>query len=92
MAAWLRRVADRRGIPAELSTGGVCFGHSIQGSASFEVVQFMFEFYGFATYNALFDPNNPLALAVLTAMVESGDYFFFAHARQRLRCWLQALN
>ena len=28
--------------------------------------------------NALVNPNNPLARAVLTAMVESGDYFFFA--------------
>jgi hypothetical protein len=42
------------------------------------VVHFAFQFYGFETYNALVNPNNPLARAVLTAMVESGDYFFFA--------------
>src|ERR1035438_8922806 len=27
---------------------------------------------------ALVNPNNPVARAVLTAMVETGDYFFFA--------------
>ena len=37
-----------------------------------------FEFYGFETYNALVNPNNPLARVVLEAMVESGDYFFFS--------------
>lgn len=42
------------------------------------MVHFAFECYGFETYNALVNPNNPLARAVLTAMVESGDYFFFA--------------
>ncbi len=42
------------------------------------MVHFAFEFYGFETYNALVNPNNPLAQAVLTAMVETGDYFFFA--------------
>jgi hypothetical protein len=40
-------------------------------------MHFAFEFYGFETYNALINPNNPLARAVLTAMVESGDYYFF---------------
>lgn len=67
-----------KAIPPEVCDGGFCFGHTLVGNASFEVVQFVFEFYGFATYNALVNPNNPLARAVVTAMVESGDYFFFA--------------
>jgi hypothetical protein len=48
------------------------------GNDNFEVLHFVFQFYGFETYNALINPNNPLARSVLTAMVESGDYFFFA--------------
>jgi len=67
-----------RAIPREVSNGGFRFGHSLLGNDRFEVVHFAFEFYGFETYNALVNPNNPLARAVLTAMVESGDYFFFA--------------
>jgi hypothetical protein len=39
---------------------------------------FAFEFYGFGTYNVLVNPNNHLVQTVLTTMVESGDYFFFA--------------
>ena len=65
-------------IPPEVCDGGFRFGHTLLGNASFEVVQFVFEFYGFGTYNALVNPNNALARAVVTAMVESGDYFFFA--------------
>jgi len=65
-------------IPPEVCDRGFRFGHSLLGNASFEVVQFVFEFYGFRTYNGLVNPNNPLAQAVLTAMVGSGDYFFFA--------------
>jgi hypothetical protein len=48
------------------------------GNDNFEVLRFVFQFYGFETYNALINPNNPLAQAVLRAMVESGDYYFFA--------------
>jgi hypothetical protein len=46
--------------------------HEIRSSDS------AFEFYSFETYTALVNPNNPVARAVLTAMVETGDYFFFA--------------
>lgn len=67
-----------RAIPPEVCSGGFRFGHTLLGNASFEVMQFVFDFYGFATYNAIVNPNNLLARAVLTAMVESGDYFFFA--------------
>ncbi len=37
-----------------------------------------FEFYGFATYNVLINPSDLAARSVLTSMVETGDYFFFA--------------
>ena len=64
-------------IPAHLLNAGFRFGHSLFGSAAFEVVHFVFTFYGFQAYNVLANPNNPLVQAVLTTMVESGDYFFF---------------
>jgi len=65
-------------IPDTVSSGGFRFGHSLFGNAAYEVVHFAFEFYGFSTYNVLVNPNNPLVRTVLTTMVESGDYFFFA--------------
>src|SRR5712691_10149192 len=65
-------------IPPGITNAGFRFGHSLFGNASFAVVHFAFEFYGFKTYNVLVNPNNPLVQAVLTTMVESGDYFFFA--------------
>ena len=42
------------------------------------MIQFVFHFYGFETYNMLINPNNRLVKTVLMRMVESGDYFFFA--------------
>jgi len=65
-------------IPSEVTNAGFRFGHSLLGNADYEVVHFAFGFYGFETYNALVNPNNPLVQTVLTMMVESGDYFFFA--------------
>ncbi len=65
-------------IPPEITEPGFNFGHSLQGNAHFEVVHFAFEFYGFGTYNVLINPNNPLAQAVLGAMIDSGEYFFLA--------------
>jgi hypothetical protein len=65
-------------IPPEVSSAGFRFGHSLLGTADFEVVHFAFEFYGFETYNVLINPNNPAVQTILTTMVESGDYFFFA--------------
>ena len=77
---WYGFVALRPGkaIPREVSDLGFRFGHSLFGNENFEVVHFAFEFYGFETYHALVNPNNPLAQAVLMTMVDSGDYFFFA--------------
>jgi hypothetical protein len=65
-------------IPAEVSSGGFSFGHSILGNSQFEVLHFIFEFYGFKKFNVLLNPNNPLVQSVLTMMIESGEYFFFA--------------
>lgn len=70
-----------REIPSRITNAGMRFGHGLLGTAAFEVVHFAFEFYGFATYNVLVNPNNPLVQAVLTTMVEGGDYFFFAVSR-----------
>jgi hypothetical protein len=51
---------------------------NLAGTTEFEVIQFVFQFYGFETYNMLVNPNNRLVKKVLIRMVESGDYFFFA--------------
>lgn len=65
-------------LPRSVTVGGFGFGHSLLGADGWEVVHFAFEFYGFATYNALINPNDPVAKAVLDTMVGTGDYFFFA--------------
>jgi hypothetical protein len=67
-----------KAIPEEITNIGFRFGHSLIGNAEFEVVHFAFEFYGFETYNVLINPNNQVTKTVLTKMVETGDYFFFA--------------
>jgi hypothetical protein len=67
-------------IPPAVSDGGFNFGHALFGSATFEVIHFVFEFYGFQTYNVLVSPNNSLVQAVLSRMLEDKDYFFFALA------------
>jgi hypothetical protein len=64
-------------IPPQVANAGFQFGHSVLGTSQFEVVHFAFAFYGFETYNVLINPNNTLVQAVLTAMVESRDFFFF---------------
>ena len=64
-------------IPPGVANAGFRFGHSVLGTSQFEVVHFAFAFYGFETYNVLINPNNTLVQAVLTAMVESRDFFFF---------------
>src|SRR5260370_37183341 len=64
--------------PPEISGLGFNFGHALLGTTEFEVIQFVFHFYRFETYNMLVNPNNRLVKKVLMRMVESGDYFFFA--------------
>ena len=65
-------------LPPEVSAAGFAFGHAVFGGEGWEVVHFAFEFYGFATYNVLINPSDPVARLVLNKMVETGDYFFFA--------------
>jgi len=64
-------------IPPASTDLGFRFGHSLLGNADFVVVQFVFHFYGFDTYNVLLNPTNPLVQTVVTTMVQRGDYFFF---------------
>lgn len=71
-------IRPEEGIPSAITDTGFRFGHTLFGTASFEVVHFAFEFYHFKTYNVLVNPSNPIVRSVLTMMVESGDYFFFA--------------
>jgi hypothetical protein len=70
-------------IPSEVTADGFELGHALLGTSRYEVVQFAFQFYGFATYHVLVNPSNSLAQTVLTSMVESGEYFFFAIAANR---------
>lgn len=65
-------------LPPDVTNAGFRFGHALLGTADFEVVQFVFAFYGFETYNVLVNPANPLVQTVLTTMVTRGDYLFFA--------------
>ena len=65
-------------IPSEVSNVGFNFGHALFGSTDFAVIHFVFEFYGFQTYNVLINPNNPLVHVVLHRMIADEDYFFFA--------------
>ena len=65
-------------LPRKVSAAGFAFGHALFGGGNWEVVHFVFEFYGFATYNVLINPNDTVARLVLNTMIETGDYFFFA--------------
>ena len=65
-------------IPSAILDQGFNFGHSLLGNDAFEVIHFAFEFYGHKTYNGLINPSHPVAQAVLTRMIETGDYFIFA--------------
>lgn len=65
-------------VPPHITAKGFRFGNTVIGNDTFEVVHFVFEFYGFETYNVLLNPANPVVKAVLNKMVTTGDYFFFA--------------
>ena len=80
-------------IPAEVSADGFDLGQAVLGTSTYEVVHFAFQFYGFAAYHVLLNPSNSLAQTVLTSMVESGEYFFFAFApNQRLTAFRTELG
>lgn len=67
-----------RPIPGHVMEVGFRFGQGLIGTNEFEVIDFVFEFYGHLTYHALVNPNNPVVRHVLTVMVEAQDYVFFA--------------
>lgn len=70
-------------LPEHVSARGFAFGHALLGTGSWEVVHFGFQFYGHATYNALINPADPVAKAVLATMVRTGDYFILAVDAER---------
>lgn len=65
-------------IPQASTQQGFRFGHSVLGIGNSQILHFAFEFYGHATYHSLVNPENPIVKSVLTTMVETKDYFFFA--------------
>lgn len=65
-------------IPPETTNEGFKFGHSLIGTSDYTVIQFVFEFYGFGRYYVLINPNDSAVQTVLSKMIKSGDYFFFA--------------
>jgi hypothetical protein len=65
-------------IPPEVTGAGFDFGHCLRGNKDFEVIQFVFEFSGYKSYNVLVNPNNPIVQTVLSTMIDNADYFFFA--------------
>lgn len=73
----LAALRPEEAIPRHVTAGGFAFGHALLGGEGWEVVQFGFEFYGHTIYNALVNPADPVAKAVLEAMVATGDYFVF---------------
>ncbi|MCR8676597.1 hypothetical protein NWP10_12410, partial [Micrococcus sp. HG099] len=65
-------------IPNDVTRSGFNFGHSIRGTDDFEVVHFGFEFYGYRIFNALINPSNFIARTILSHMVDTKAFFFFA--------------
>jgi hypothetical protein len=65
-------------IPAAVTERGFSLGHCVLGLQGSPVLQFTFAFYDHACYHALVNPGNRIVQAVLSTMVETEDYFFFA--------------
>ena len=65
-------------LPPAVTAAGFGFGHALLGTSQYTVVHFAFEFYGFARYHLLVRPDHPIVRTVLTRMVDSGEFFFFA--------------
>ncbi len=57
---------------------GLRLGQGLIGTNEFEVIHFIFEFYGHGIYHALVNPNNPVVRPVLACMVQMQDYVFFS--------------
>ena len=67
-----------RTIPRDVMAHGFRFGHGLIGTSDYTICQFVFQFYGFATFQALVNPAKPTVKAILRQMVEQDDYVFFA--------------
>jgi hypothetical protein len=65
-------------LPNHITARGFEFGHSVLGDNDYEIVQFAFEFHGFATYHVLLNPNDPAVCEILRRMVEQRSYFIIA--------------
>ena len=65
-------------IPSSSTQKGFRFGHSVLECDDSYVLHFAFDFYGHATYHGLVAPGNPIVQSVLSTMIETEDYFFFA--------------
>ena len=65
-------------IPRTSTDQGFRLGHSVLGVEGKPVLHFCFEFYGHATFHGLVPPNNPIAREVISSMLETEEYFFFA--------------
>ena len=65
-------------ISAASTERGFDLGHTVLGHPDRPVFQFIFEFQGYDCYHALVNPANPIVREVLTTMVDTEDYFFFA--------------
>jgi len=65
-------------IPESASEKGFAFGHSVIAFGGKPILHFGFAFYGHATYHGLVIPDNPVVQTVLSTMLDTEDYFFFA--------------
>ncbi|PHM70003.1 hypothetical protein [Xenorhabdus kozodoii] len=65
-------------IPNHITQQGMNFGHSVLGTSQYKVLHFGFKFYGNATYHGLVPAGNPIIQAVISTMLDTQDYFFFA--------------
>lgn len=65
-------------IPNEITSQGMNFGHSVLGTKEYKVLHFGFEFYAHVTYHGLVPAGHPIIQAVISTMLKSQDYFFFA--------------
>jgi hypothetical protein len=65
-------------IPVEALRAGFRFGHALLGRQTVEAIDFMFDFYGQATYHALLNPASPVVRHVLNLMAAAKDYVFFS--------------
>lgn len=65
-------------LPDEVAGKGFEFGHAVLGDSTYELVQFTFEFRGFATFHVLLDPSELAVREVLRRMVEQESYFILS--------------